>query len=171
MEALKHYYGITHTNELIVRGIEARRHDAPNFIKDFQSELLYTLFDCKDSAEVVSKGYENALLLVTKTIDKVMTGELVLKDLVVSKILRQDLYKYRSLFPHVSAAFNHHLEINQLYTTNKKRCYGLFGIQTYGCGYLYDSSTGMPVRLSENDSLNYICHAILLTIYFSSIPK
>ena len=52
LEALKHYYGITHTNELIVRGIEARRHDAPNFIKDFQSELLYTLFDCKDFVKV-----------------------------------------------------------------------------------------------------------------------
>ncbi|MFZ0221089.1 MAG: hypothetical protein WAM42_05260 [Candidatus Nitrosopolaris sp.] len=51
-----------------------------------------------------SKGYENALLLVTRTIDKVMTGELALKDLVVSKILRQDLYNYRSLFTHVSAA-------------------------------------------------------------------
>ena len=104
LEALKHYYGITHTNELVVRGIEVRRHDAPNFIKDFQSEVLYTLFDCKDSAEIVSRGYENTLLLVTKTIDKVMTGELELKDLIVSKILRQDLYKYRSLFPHVSAA-------------------------------------------------------------------
>jgi DNA polymerase elongation subunit (family B) len=104
LEALKHYYGITHTNELIVRGIEARRHDAPNFIKDFQSELLYTLFDCKDSTEIVSRGYENALFIVTRTIDKVMTGELELKDLIVSKVLRQDLYKYRSLFPHVSAA-------------------------------------------------------------------
>src|SRR5215813_5147074 len=59
LEALKHYYGITHTNELIVRGIEARRHDAPNFIKDFQSELIYTLFDCKNSDEILSKGYEN----------------------------------------------------------------------------------------------------------------
>jgi DNA polymerase elongation subunit (family B) len=53
-------------------------------------------------AEIVSRGYENALLLVTRTIDKVMTGELELKDLIVSKILRQDLYKYKSLFPHVS---------------------------------------------------------------------
>ena len=52
----------------------------------------------------MSRGYENALLLVTKTIDKVMTSGLELKDLVVSKILRQDLYKYRNLFPHVSAA-------------------------------------------------------------------
>ena len=104
MEALKHYFGITQSNELIARGIEIRRHDAPNFIKEFQTELLYTLFDCKDSAEVPSKGYENALLLVTRTMDKVMTGEIQIKDLVVSKMLRQDLTKYRSLFPHVSAA-------------------------------------------------------------------
>jgi DNA polymerase elongation subunit (family B) len=73
-------------------------------IKEFQTELLYTLFDCKDSAEVLSKGYESALVLVTKTIDKVMTGGIQLKDLVISKLLRQDLIKYRSLFPHVSAA-------------------------------------------------------------------
>jgi DNA polymerase elongation subunit (family B) len=104
IEALKHYYGITHNNELIARGIEIRRHDTPSFIKDFQTELLYTLFDCKDSIEVLLKGYENALLVVTKTIDRVMTGELQVKDLVVSKILRQDLYQYRTLFPHVAAA-------------------------------------------------------------------
>ncbi len=54
---------------MIARGIEIRRHDAPNFIKEFQTELLYTLFDCRDSAEVLSKGYENALLLVTRTIE------------------------------------------------------------------------------------------------------
>jgi DNA polymerase elongation subunit (family B) len=89
---------------VIARGIEIRRHDTPNFIKEFQTELLYTLFDCKDSAEVLYKGYENALSLVTRTEDKVMTGEIQIKDLVVSKMLRQDLIKYRSLFPHVSAA-------------------------------------------------------------------
>jgi DNA polymerase elongation subunit (family B) len=74
MEALKHYFGITQSNELIARGIEIRRHDEPNFIK---TQLLYTLFECKDSAEVLSKGFENALLLVTKTIDKVMAREIL----------------------------------------------------------------------------------------------
>jgi DNA polymerase elongation subunit (family B) len=104
MEALKHYFGITQSNELTARGIEVRRHDAPNFIKEFQTELLYTLFDCKDSAEVFCKRNDNALLLVTKTIDKVMTGEIQIKDLVVSKLLRLDLEKYKCLFPPVSAA-------------------------------------------------------------------
>jgi DNA polymerase elongation subunit (family B) len=58
MEALKHYFGITLAGELIARGIEIRRNDAPNFIKQFQTKLLYMLFDCKDSVEVMSKGYE-----------------------------------------------------------------------------------------------------------------
>jgi hypothetical protein len=86
MEALKHYFRITHSSELIARGIEIRRYDAPNFIKEFQTELLYTLFDSKESAEVISKGYDNALLLGTKTIDKVMTGEIQSMDLVESPL-------------------------------------------------------------------------------------
>jgi DNA polymerase elongation subunit (family B) len=65
IEVLKHYFGITFDNELVVRGIEIRRHDVPPFIKRFQTQLLYTLFDCKDSSEILTKGYENVLLLVT----------------------------------------------------------------------------------------------------------
>jgi DNA polymerase elongation subunit (family B) len=105
IEVLKHYFGITFDNELVVRGIEVRRHDIPAFIKRFQTQLLYTLFDCKDSSEILTKGHEDALLLVTQAIDTIMTGEgLDDKDLVISKLLRQDIQKYRSLFPHVSAA-------------------------------------------------------------------
>jgi len=105
IEVLKHYFGITFDNELVVRGIEVRRHDVPAFIKRFQTQLLYTLFACKDSSEILTRGYENALLLVTQAIDTIMTGEgLDDKDLIISKLLRQDIQKYRSLFPHVSAA-------------------------------------------------------------------
>jgi DNA polymerase elongation subunit (family B) len=103
-----HYYGITQQGELVVRGIEIRRHDIPNFVKQFQTELLTTLFDCKDSAEVVSKGYDNCLLLVTKAIDKIMTGgkEIQQHDLVISKLLGQDIEKYRSFFRLYLLPFN-----------------------------------------------------------------
>ena len=37
--------------------------------------------------------------------DKIMTGEgIQQQDLIISKLLRQDIEKYKSLFPHVSAA-------------------------------------------------------------------
>jgi DNA polymerase elongation subunit (family B) len=90
----------------VVRGGERRRHDTPNLIKQFQTELLSTIFDCKSKEEILNKGYENALLLVTKAIDKIMIGgdDVAKNDLVISKLLGQNIEKYRSLFPHVSAA-------------------------------------------------------------------
>jgi DNA polymerase elongation subunit (family B) len=106
IEALKHYFGITFGGEIITRGIETRRHDTPNFIKQFQYDLLFTLFsDRKDSSEVTTKGYEDALLLVTQAIDKIITGEgITQEDLVISKLLRLGAGGYKSIFPHVSAA-------------------------------------------------------------------
>jgi DNA polymerase-2 len=108
IEALKQYYGVTHNGQLVVRGIEIRRHDTPKFIKDFQTDMLSALFDCKDDKEIMDKGYENALLLVTKAIDKIMLGGegIIQEDLVISKLLGQDIIKYRNLFPHVSAVFS-----------------------------------------------------------------
>ncbi len=104
MEAKKHYFGLTYDNQLITRGIETRRHDSPIFIKEFQITLLSKLFDCQTSEEVLTTGYENALLYITQNIDKLMNGEVQITDLVISKLLRQNIEKYRALFPHVSAA-------------------------------------------------------------------
>ncbi len=104
LEARKHYYGLTYDNQLITRGIDTRRHDSPKFIKQFQTGLLLTLFDCDGSEEVLTIGYENSLQYITQSIDKTMNGEVQLTDLVISKPLRQNIEKYRSLFPHVAAA-------------------------------------------------------------------
>ena len=104
MEARKHYYGLTYDNQLITRGIDTRRHDSPVFIKEFQRTLLSKLFDCKSCEEVLTIGYENALIYITQSIDKLMNGEVQITDLVISKLLRQNVEKYRALFPHVSAA-------------------------------------------------------------------
>jgi DNA polymerase elongation subunit (family B) len=116
IEALKQYYGITHEEHLVVRGVEMRRHDTPKFIKEFQTELLSALFDCNDVKEIMSKGYENALLLVTKAIDKIMIGgdDITQDDLIIHKLLGQDIRKYRTLFPHVSAAIQSSNNENKL---------------------------------------------------------
>ncbi len=68
--------------------------------------MLQTLFsDRKDSSEVTTKGYEDTLLLVTQTVDKIMTGEgIAQEDLVISKLLRNGVDNYKSIFPHVAAA-------------------------------------------------------------------
>ncbi len=104
MEGKKHYFGLTFDNQLITRGIETRRHDSPIFIKEFQRALLSKLFDCNTYEEVLTTGYENSLKYITHSIDKLMNGEIQITDLVISKLLRQNIEKYRSLFPHVAAA-------------------------------------------------------------------
>jgi len=104
MEARKHYFGLTSTNQLITRGIETRRHDSPAFIKEFQQTLLSRLFDYNTYEQVLTIGYENALLYITQSIDKLMNGEVQINDLVIPKLLRQNIEKYKNLFPHVSAA-------------------------------------------------------------------
>ena len=71
-----------------------------------RAELLSTFLDCKNIEEILNNRYENALLIVTKAIDKIMIGgdDVTKNDLVISKLLGQNIEKYRSLFPHVSAA-------------------------------------------------------------------
>jgi DNA polymerase elongation subunit (family B) len=91
MEARKHYYGITYDNQLITRGIDTRRHDSPKFIKQFQTTLLSKFFNCGNSEEVLTTGYQNSLLYITQSIDKLMNGEVQVTDLVTSKLLRQNI--------------------------------------------------------------------------------
>ena len=83
---------------------DTRRHDSPAFVKESQRTLLTKLFDCNTFEEVLTTGYGNALLHITQTIDKLMNGEVQVTDLVISRLLRQNIEKYRSLFPHVAAA-------------------------------------------------------------------
>jgi hypothetical protein len=57
--------------------------------------MALTLFDCKDTNEILNKGYEDALILVTKAIDEIMIGgnggSVTKSDLVISKLLGQNL--------------------------------------------------------------------------------
>jgi len=43
-------------------------------------------------------------MYITQSIDKLMDREVQINALVISKLMRQNIEKYKSLFPHVSAA-------------------------------------------------------------------
>ena len=149
LEALKHYFGITYSKELVTRGIETRRHDTPNFIKQFQTQLLYTLFDCDNIEGIFDKTLEEALLWITKTIDKVMTGEIELQDLVISKQLRMNIHNYSNIFPHVAAAI--HLSKNERVSKGDNIEYVYTDSQ-----HQNPLSRVVPAQfIRNNDSLNY----------------
>ncbi|MFQ6076942.1 MAG: DNA polymerase domain-containing protein, partial [Candidatus Bathyarchaeia archaeon] len=106
MEAQKHYFGMLTNGELLTRGIECRRHDTPEFVKAFQEELIRILFDVQTAEEVRSIGYEKAVGYVHEVLDRIMSGDVSIDELVVSKVLRRPLPSYTRLFPHVSAAIS-----------------------------------------------------------------
>jgi DNA polymerase elongation subunit (family B) len=62
------------------------------------STLVHPLTD-EEYLDLKKSISENALFCVTKTIDKIMTGEIEAPDLVISKQLRMDITKYRNIFP------------------------------------------------------------------------
>ncbi len=104
MEVEKRYYGLETNGNVFARGMPSRRHDTPKFIKEFEHDVVRALLGFDTVDEVRKTGYERACDLITRTIDRVMTGELSAEDLVISKILRKPLNQYNSLFPHVTAA-------------------------------------------------------------------
>ncbi len=62
------------------------------------------MFSANSTREIIDQTLENALFCVTKTIDKIMTGEIQTQDIIISKQLRMNITKYKNIFPHVAAA-------------------------------------------------------------------
>ncbi len=104
MEAQKHYFGVLTDGTPLTRGIEARRHDCPPFIKAFQTALIRTLFAGETVADVYATGYPQAVALVDEAVNQARRAAIPLDDLVVSKTLRKPLTEYTSRPPHVAAA-------------------------------------------------------------------
>ena len=104
MEAQKHYFGVLTNGELVARGIEMRRHDTPRFIMEFQRDLILALLSGENYEEVRMEGYAKARELIIESIRRIMEGEVSVKDLAVSKVLRRPLSTYARAIAHVSAA-------------------------------------------------------------------
>jgi hypothetical protein len=60
-------------------------------------ENSFCVCDCNIAEEVRTTGYENTLLYITQSIDKLMNGEVQITDLVISKLLRQNMVGIRLL--------------------------------------------------------------------------
>jgi len=66
--------------------------------------LISKLFHCNSREGVLTTGYKSALMYIIQSINKLMNSEVQITDLVIFKLLRQNIEKYKALFPHVAAA-------------------------------------------------------------------
>ncbi|OYT25363.1 MAG: hypothetical protein B6U95_09560 [Thermofilum sp. ex4484_82] len=97
----KRYYGKLLDGKLDFKGIEYRRRDYPEYIKDFQAKLADKLLSGNNIVEV----YENLRIcykMINQAINELEENKIPVKKLIIKKILRRS--NYRILAAHYVAA-------------------------------------------------------------------
>ncbi len=97
----KRYYGRLVSGELDFKGIEIRRHDYPQYIKEFQHKLADKLLSC-ERVEEVYDNLSECLNMVAHAVDEIVEHRVPPEKMIIRKILRRSEYKV--LAPHYVAA-------------------------------------------------------------------
>jgi DNA polymerase-2 len=97
------YFGVFQSGEIKVRGIELRRHDTPDFIKELQQQMLDILAKAPD-AEHARDLLPEVQALVRRQLAALKRGRVPLEKLIVHQTLSRKLEAYRSPSPTALAA-------------------------------------------------------------------
>jgi DNA polymerase elongation subunit (family B) len=73
-------------------------------LKRFQQELLDIILKADTAQDIPNRQLAIAVEYSKETLDRVLSRDIPISELSISKILRMSVEKYRSLFPHVMAA-------------------------------------------------------------------
>jgi DNA polymerase-2 len=97
------YFGVFQSGEIKVRGIELRRHDTPDFIKELQRQMLDILARAPD-AEQARDLLPEVQALVRRRLADLKRGRILPEKLIVHQTLSRELEAYRSPSPTALAA-------------------------------------------------------------------
>ncbi len=97
------YFGVFQSGEIKVRGIELRRHDTPDFIKELQQQMLDILAKAPDANHARDLLPETEVLVRRRLAD-LKHGRIPLEKLIVHQTLSRELEAYRSPSPTAVAA-------------------------------------------------------------------
>jgi DNA polymerase-2 len=94
LPVLTRYYGVFKSGKIKVRGIEYRRRDTPQIIKQCQHDLIDCLAPAQNREELLLRLPE-ALRLVRGYIDRLRDGQVNTDDLLVTKQLSKNPAEYQ----------------------------------------------------------------------------
>jgi DNA polymerase-2 len=97
------YFGVFQSGEIKVRGIELRRHDTPDYIKELQQHMLDILAKAPD-AEHVPDLLPEVQALVRRRLADLKRGRVPPEKLIVRQTLSRELDAYHSPSPTALAA-------------------------------------------------------------------
>jgi DNA polymerase elongation subunit (family B) len=100
---LNRYYGVMKNGKVKVRGIEVRRRDTPRFVHNAQLEMINVLA-CADNSKQFMAKVPEALRVVKEYRWKLLSGEVPVWDLIVTKHLSKHPSKYKQRVSQVIAA-------------------------------------------------------------------
>src|SRR2546425_3423762 len=100
---LNRYYGIFENGKPKVRGIDLRRHDTPDIVRQCQTEMLDILTKARDSNEF-RLLIPSALKVLERFVGSLRDGTVPLEDLVIVKNLSKNPDEYTHQVPQAIAA-------------------------------------------------------------------
>lgn len=100
--ALNRYYGLFENGELKIRGIELRRHDSPQLVRDLQNDSLKILSTANNSKEFIEK-IPAVIGTLKQYARKIICGDYPLEDLVLTKRVSRGLYEHEQFNDQVAA--------------------------------------------------------------------
>jgi DNA polymerase-2 len=111
---LNRFYGVFQDGKVKVRGIELRRGDTPNIVRQCQDRVMRELAKARNSEEFIRRIPE-ALSILREYANRIINHEVDLYDLVISKQISKDPDQYVNNVHQAIAAQllqEHGLEVN-----------------------------------------------------------
>jgi hypothetical protein len=99
---LNRYYGLFENGEFKLRGIELRRRDTADIVRDMQNDILKRLAKAEDAKGVIELVPE-ALEVIDRYAETVISGTVPLDKLVVTRRVSRALEEYKQLNDAVAA--------------------------------------------------------------------
>jgi DNA polymerase II len=88
------FFAVGEDGEVKIRGLECRRHDTPSFLNRMQHEVLSILAEAHDYDSYVQK-LESARMVLAGYEERLASGKVEIKDLVVSKRITKEPRDYQ----------------------------------------------------------------------------
>ncbi|MBI5650401.1 MAG: hypothetical protein HZC40_08150 [Chloroflexi bacterium] len=88
------YFGATRDGELKIRGIELRRRDTPEFIKQAQQAILDELARANTRVELIA-ALPRVLQIAAEYVDRLRVGQVALRDLAMTYCLSREPSAYQ----------------------------------------------------------------------------
>jgi DNA polymerase-2 len=94
LPVINRYFGVFKNGEIKIRGIEARKHDTPEFVRKCQMELLKVLSKYSNSTEVKQNLCE-AIAVVAKHVRLLEDRRVPIEDVIIHKQLSKKASDYK----------------------------------------------------------------------------